>query len=144
MIDGDLGYRSERWSWSAPAGFQLLAPPRVDRAGDGSAPSTTESATDPGAADQQRSELRSVQSAGSGYVASGRIDSATYTGPVLWVSPDAQRWQWVPLPVHRPDSWSLVSVVDQDVVILCSSATDSQAWRVPDIATVMAGMPASG
>lgn len=144
VIDGDLGYRSERWSWSAPAGFQLLAPPRVDRAGDGSAPSTTESATDPGAADQQRSELRSVQSAGSGYVASGRIDSATYTGPVLWVSPDAQRWQWVPLPVHRPDSWSLVSVVDQDVVILCSSATDSQAWRVPDIATVMAGMPASG
>lgn len=21
VIDGDLGYRSERWSWSAPAGF---------------------------------------------------------------------------------------------------------------------------
>lgn len=145
IIDGTRGDRAERWSWSAPAGFQLLPAPRVDRPDEGSGPSpTTENAPAEDDSGQAGSDIRFVQPAGSGYVAAGHLDSAAYTGPVLWVSPDARNWQWVPLPVNRPDTWTLVAVVGREVVVLASSRTDSLAWRVPDIDALIAGMPAAG
>lgn len=44
-----------------------------------------------------RAALGSVTTDGSTYVAPGRVATATYEGPVLWMSRDALSWAFVPL-----------------------------------------------
>jgi hypothetical protein len=119
-------------------GFQLLDPPPVGGEPDGSP--ANGSGDDP-RVERDRSELRHVQQVPGGYVSSGRVDADAYTGPVLWVSKDGQSWQWIPLPVSRPDASVLATDVDDDVILLASSDTESRAWRVPDIAGVIASIP---
>lgn len=76
-----------------------------------------------------------------GHLALGRLDASAHTGPVIWLSPDGQAWQWLPLPVNRPDAWALAPAVGSDVLMLSSSSTGSQAWRIPDVAAVIASIP---
>ncbi|HEY5882247.1 MAG TPA: hypothetical protein VIU11_25275 [Nakamurella sp.] len=143
MIDGMVGDQDRRWTWSQGSGFAPVESPPVggDTSGsatDGSDPSAEPSDSTTG---RDRTQIKGVQEAAGGYVASGRIDAAAYVGPVVWLSRDGGSWQWVPIPVTRPDAWVLVTVVDGDVVMVGSSDTESQAWRVRDVAAVIASIP---
>jgi hypothetical protein len=47
------------------------------------------------------------------------------------------------LPVNRPDAGVLTAAVGPDLLVLSSSSTGSQAWRIPDVASVISRMPAA-
>lgn len=73
-----------------------------------------------------------------GYAAGGHVRTPEHVGPVLWLSPDARAWDWVPLPVSTSDSGSgEVAVVGEDLLVLHPGVL--RAWRVPDVAAVLDG-----
>ena len=84
-------------------------------------------------------EFHDVAAVPGGYVATGRLDTTQHTGPVIWLSADGRTWQWLPLPVARPDAWAIASAAGGDLLVLSSSGTGSAAW--PDIAAVIASIP---
>ncbi len=127
VVNGSMGSGVERWSWS-PTGFAEQDMPPIATGRDNGAGTR---------------EFRDVAAVPGGYVATGRLDAAPHTGPVVWLSADGQHWQWLALPADRPDAWSIVAGVGGDLLVLSSSATGSQAWRIPDIASVIAAMPTS-
>lgn len=122
VINGSLGSGTRQWSWAPAGGFTELDPPSVDRSGT--------------------REFRNVTAVPGGYLAVGRLDAAAHTGPVIWLSADGDSWTWLPLPVNRPDAWALACAVGNDLLVMTSSTTSSQAWRIRDIATVVAAIPA--
>jgi hypothetical protein len=143
VIDGSAGDQDRRWTWSQGSSFAPIEPPPVGGDTSGSATEGGGPSAEPSDSptERDRTQLRGVQEAAGGYVASGRIDAAAYVGPVLWLSRDGESWRWVPIPVTRPDAWVVVVVVDDDVVMVSSSDTESQAWRVRDVAAVIAAIP---
>jgi hypothetical protein len=122
VINGSLGAGTRQWSWAPDGGFTELDPPSVDRSGT--------------------REFRNVTAVPGGYLAVGRLDATAYTGPVIWLSADGDSWTWLPLPVNRPDAGALASAIGNDLLVMTSSTTSSQAWRIRDIATVIAALPA--
>lgn len=127
VVNGSLGSGVERWSWTPGPGFTELDAP----------PIATDGPPNPGTR-----EFRDVAAVAGGYVAVGRLDATAHTGPVIWLSADGRQWQWLPLPVNRPDAWSISASVGNDLLLLTSSTTGSQAWRIADIASVIAAIPA--
>lgn len=72
-----------------------------------------------------------------GYAAAGRARTEDFVGPVLWLSPDAREWTWVPLPVSTSDSTdAVVAEVGGDLLVMHPGVL--RAWRVPDVASVLA------
>jgi hypothetical protein len=61
---------------------------------------------------------------------------------VVWLSADGDSWEWLPLPVSRPDAGAMTAGVGGDLIVLSSAATGSRAWRITDIASVIASIPA--
>lgn len=121
VLNGSLGSDTAQWTWTPETGFA-----EFDQPGGGSAGTR---------------EFHSVAAIPGGYVATGRLDTARHTGPVIWLSADGLAWQWLPLPVDRPAAWALTAVVGSDLLVLSSSGTGSQAWRIPDIAAVIGAIP---
>lgn len=72
-----------------------------------------------------------------GFAASGSLVTEDYFGPVLWLSPDAETWQWLPLPSTTGSlGHSTVAVAGDDLLVLHDDSLG--VWRVPDIASVLA------
>ncbi len=131
VIDGSMGGRAGQWSWAPEKGFSSVDPPTPDKSGSAGT-----------SANRDSSEFGGVKQVPGGYVAVGRLDAAAHTGPVIWLSADGTSWEWLPLPVTRPDAWALTAGVGGDLVVMTSSATGAQAWRVTDIASLIASIPA--
>lgn len=131
VIKGDLDGATGRWTIDAAGAFQPADPPVVD------APATPRG----GAAEPF--QLGDTAAVPGGYLATGRLDTVEYTGRVLWLTADGTRWTWLPLPVIEPDGSLMVHVDGDDVTVLSSSTNVSQAWRIPDIASVIASIPAA-
>lgn len=72
-----------------------------------------------------------------GFAAGGALLSEEYYGPVVWLSPDAENWRWLPLPTTSGaiDS-SSVTLAGDDLLVLHDASLG--VWRVPDIASVFA------
>lgn len=121
VIDGYPTVSADPWQWTPEGGFG-----EFDRPGDGGAGTR---------------EFHGVAAVPGGYVAAGRLDTTQHTGPVIWLSADGDAWQWLPLPVTRPAAWAMNCAVGPDLLVLSSSGTGSQAWRIPDIAAVIASIP---
>jgi hypothetical protein len=124
-VDGDAG----RWTLAAGTTIRPADPPVVD--------APTEPRGD-GAEPFRQDDIGTVP---GGYLATGRLDTTQYTGPVLWLSADAIRWTWVPVPTAEPDGSLMVRADGDDVTVLSSSTNLSQAWRIPDIASVITSIP---
>ena len=78
-----------------------------------------------------------------GFAATGRLDTSTHAGPVVWLSADGARWSWVPVPTAQPSSSLTAGADGPDLIVLAGGTNISQAWRIPDTASVIASIPAS-
>ena len=129
VVSGDLDGDPGRWTLDAMGAPQSTHPPVVD------APDRPRGdSTDPYALD----DIGTVSGAS---FATGRLDTGEYTGPVLWLSADGARWTWVPVPAADPDASLLAAADGNDLIVLSSAANDSRAWRIPDLASVIASIP---
>ena len=45
------------------------------------------------------------------------------------------------MPVADPDASLLAAADGNDLIMLSSAANDSRAWRIPDVASVIASIP---
>ena len=131
VVEGNLDGDDRQWTIDAAGAFRPIAGPVVI---DG-AVTATQDHDDP-------FELDIRTAVPGGYVALGRIDSAVHVGPVLWLSVDGANWSWVPVPAPQPNASVLASAADSDLIVLARSTNSSQAWRIPDIASVIASIPA--
>lgn len=129
-IEGELQDRARRWTMDPSGAFEPVDPPVTDVPAQ-----VTGSAAEP-------FRLERVQAVPGGYLATGRLDTATHTGPVLWLSADAARWTWLPIQVADPYASVLAHADGADLTVVSSSISASQAWRLPDIASVIASIPA--
>ena len=129
-IDGELRDRPGRWTMDPAGTFARTDPPMTDAPAQ-----VTGSAAEPFRLDR-------AQPVPGGYVATGRLDTAVHTGPVLWLSADGARWTWLPVPVTDPYASVLARANGADLTVLSSSSNVSQAWRLRDIASVIASIPA--
>ena len=132
VIQGTLDDDPKRWGLDAADAFPPVDQPVVDAA--------VPARSDFG----EPYELTAIRGVPGGYAATGRLDTRTYAGPVIWLSADGSRWSWVPLPTARPSPSLLVGASGQDLIVLSSDTNISQAWRIPDITSVIAGIPAPG
>lgn len=67
---------------------------------------------------------------GSGWAAGGSVDTAEYSGPVLWTSRDGVEWSWQRVPVRTESSRSTVEAAGQLLAVLVDTADGVEAWRV--------------
>jgi hypothetical protein len=123
VINGSLGSGYAQWTWAQDSGFTDFDPPDLPGAGS--------------------REFHDIAAVAGGYAAVGRLDAPAFTGPVVWLSTDGRSWLWLALPVNRPDAGVLTAAVGPDLLVLSSSSTGSQAWRIPDVASVISRMPAA-
>lgn len=130
VIGGELDGESRRWTVDTGGGLRPIDPPVVD------APNQ------PRGRAAEPFRLTGVRPVPGGYLAAGRLDTTQYTGRVLWLSADGARWTWVPVPTVEPNASLQVGADGGDVVVLSSSTNYSQAWRIPDIASIIASIPA--
>jgi hypothetical protein len=130
VIGGNLDGDDQRWTIDAGGAFQPVTWPYVD----------AEITASPGNANPF--QLDDIAPVSGGYVAVGRLDTAIHVGPVLWLSVDGSHWAWVPVPAQQSDASVLASVADSDLIVMAGSTNSSQAWRIPDIAAVIASIPA--
>lgn len=64
-------------------------------------------------------------------VAPGTVDTAEYTGPVLWVSADGEDWEEVPIPVGAEPSGSpSVAKLGEDWLVTVDMDYGVEAWVV--------------
>lgn len=131
VIDGSLDGDEQRWTLDAGGAFQPVAEPVVD----------AEIPAASGAGEPF--DLSGTRSVPGGHVATGRLDTAEYVGPVLWLSADGARWTWVPMPTAQPQSSLFAGVDGSDLIVLSGSTNGAQAWRIPDVASVIASIPAT-
>lgn len=129
-ITGQVQDRDGRWTLDAGGSVQPLDAPVVDASGP-----PISGATEP-------VHLNRVDAVPGGYVTTGRMNTADHTGPVLWLSADGTRWSWLPVPVTDPDASVMAGMDGADLTVLSSSTSISQAWRIADIASVIASIPA--
>jgi len=132
VIDGSSDGDEQRWTIDAGGTFQPVAKPVVN--------AEIPAASGTG----EPFDLSAAQSVPGGHVATGRLDTAEYIGPVLWLSADGARWTWVPMPTAQPYSSLSAAVDGADLIVLSGSTNLGQAWRIPDIASVIASIPATG
>ncbi|WP_263732169.1 hypothetical protein [Cellulomonas sp. SG140] len=66
----------------------------------------------------------------SGWVAGGSVDTADYSGPVLWTSRDGVQWSWQRVPVGTESSRSTVETAGRLLAVLVDTADGVAAWRV--------------
>ena len=129
VIKGDLDGATGRWTIDATGAFQPADPPVVD------APAS------PRGVAAEPFQLGDSTAVPGGYLATGRLDTLEYTGRVLWLTADGTRWTWLPVPVADPDASVLAAADGNDLIMLSSAANDSRAWRIPDVASVIASIP---
>ncbi|QTE30101.1 hypothetical protein [Pengzhenrongella sicca] len=77
-----------------------------------------------------------------GVAAAGWIESAAFTGPVLWLSADGARWRWVPIPAAGSTDDIDVQAVGADLLVTAQGAGTAQVWTVPDVAAALAAIRA--
>lgn len=129
VIGGKRNGAAQRWTADAAGAVQPIDPPVVD------AP------TQPRGDAAEPFSVDDTGKAPGGYMAVGRLDTAEYTGTVLWLSADGARWTWVPVPTADPDASLMARTDGADLIVLSSSTNFSQAWRIPDIGSVIASIP---
>lgn len=129
VINGELTGDARRWTIDAAGTLQPADPPVVD------APTGARGDS------AQPFELNDIGEVPGGYLATGRLDTTEYTGRVLWLSADGTRWTWLPVPTAEPDASLMARADGDDVIVLSSSINFSQAWRISDIASVIASIP---
>lgn len=129
VVTGDLNGDAGRWTLDAMGAPQSTDPPVVD------APDRPRG--DP----TDRYALDDIGTMPGASFATGRLDTGEYTGPVLWLSADGTRWTWVPVPAADPDASLLVAADGKDLIVLSSATNESRAWRIPELASVIASIP---
>ncbi|WP_127129513.1 hypothetical protein [Georgenia sp. SYP-B2076] len=76
-----------------------------------------------------------------GYVATGAVTTADFTGPVLWLSADGEEWDWIKIPSQSPTDWAQVHLAGEGLLVTATSgyhwAGGNQAWSVPDIGATL-------
>lgn len=110
VISGVLAGDTERWTVGPAGTLETTGPPEVD------APSEAR-----GDANEPY-RLNDIGTESGWYFATGRLDTAAYTGRVIWLSADGTRWTWVPVPTAEPDA-SLMAAADGDDLTLLSNST---------------------
>lgn len=59
---------------------------------------------------------------------------------MIWLSRDGREWIAEPVPTQTADTDVDVHAVGRELVVVGTSPGSTQAWRIPDIATVMADL----
>jgi hypothetical protein len=131
VVEGALSGNDQRWTIDAGGTFEPAAEPTVDaqlpaRHGFG-----------------EPFELSEIRPVPGGFAATGRLDTSAHAGPVVWLSADGARWSWVPVPTAQPSSSLTAGADGPDLIVLAGGTNISQAWRIPDTASVIAAIPAS-
>lgn len=130
MIEGYQDGERRRWTVDSTGAFQIEPDPVVDVAVP-----VQHGFGDP-------LEFQEVQTVPGGYLATGAIRTSTYSAPVLWLSADGTTWTWIPVPTAQPYPSLHAGVDGADLIVVTGSTNVSQAWRIPDIASVIASIPA--
>ena len=68
--------------------------------------------------------------AGDRWVAGGSVETADYSGPVLWVSQDGVQWSWTRVPVDTESSSATVQAAGDVVAVMVNTLDGVQMWRV--------------